>query len=155
MTDEQPRAELARATTHQHRGLSQATDCPNPPQSMSNRDTWPHHDQREDSHQLVFEALRHPRRRHLVYVLAAAPEDRLSVRAAAHLIAVLEDGVDVTPKQVTNVRTSLKRSHQDPLEAAGIVAYEDTAIVPASQFTQALQTMAAGHSRPASPKPQP
>ena len=70
----------------------------------------------------------------------------LSVDESARHIAMLEDGTDVPTQQITNVRTSLKRSHRDPLVSVGAVTYETGQVVAGANYGRVVRTLASGIS---------
>ncbi|WP_277542878.1 DUF7344 domain-containing protein [Haloarcula laminariae] len=96
----------------------------------------------------LFSVLAHPRRRALVVLLAIAPEGSLDLATAAHVLAVLEDGSGVSTKQVRNVRTSLKRSHQAPLQTADIVEYGTSRLERGPRFGAAVRAIAHAAEKP-------
>ncbi|WP_277543633.1 DUF7344 domain-containing protein [Haloarcula laminariae] len=98
----------------------------------------------------LFSVLADPRRRALVVLLAIAPEGSLDLATAAHVLAVLEDGLDVSTKQVRNVRTSLKRSHKDSLEVADIVEYRSSRLERGPRFGAAIRAIAHAAEEPQS-----
>jgi hypothetical protein len=98
-----------------------------------------------DAVSALFDALGHSRRRKLVFLLGTVGGQELSLREAARYIAMLERGPDVSTRQITHVRTSLKRSHRQSLETAAIVDIEQGQISPGRNFRRALWTLAVAH----------
>ena len=96
----------------------------------------------------LFSVLAHPRRRALVVLLAIAPQGSLDLATGAHVLATLEDGPGVSTEQVRNVRTSLKRSHKDPLEVAEIVEYRSSRLERGPRFGAAIRTIAHAAEEP-------
>jgi len=99
----------------------------------------------------LFAQLAHPRRRGILCLVAAAP-DGIDLRTVATTIYAVEHGV--TPataptREVTNLRTNLRRSHLDGLANAGLieVAASDT-LVPGPNFGWALALLALGFIHP-------
>ncbi|WP_277542883.1 DUF7344 domain-containing protein [Haloarcula laminariae] len=90
----------------------------------------------------LFSVLAHPRRRALVVLLAIAPEGSLDLATAAHVLAAIEDGPRPDTTHVTNVRTSLKRSHAKPLQTADIVEYGTSRLERSPRFGAAVRVIA-------------
>ena len=94
-----------------------------------------------------FEAVAHPRRRAIILLLAATPNKTLTTDELATHIAMLECTPQVPRRQITNVRTSLKRSHQSPLENSSIISVNGETITRCKNYDQALIVVASGIER--------
>ena len=93
-----------------------------------------------------FKALAHPRRRAVILLLAIKPDSTMTIDELATHIAMLECSPKVPRRQITNVRTSLKRSHRDPLEDASIISTDKETVAQGEGYAQALLVVANGNS---------
>ena len=92
----------------------------------------------------VFVQLSHPRRRAIMLLIAAAGGRGVDLRTAATTIYALEQ--DMTPtnaptREVTNLRTNLKRSHIPQLTAAGLLTYQDGRLTAGPAFGVSLELL--------------
>ncbi|MFD1599207.1 DUF7344 domain-containing protein [Halobellus rarus] len=98
----------------------------------------------------IFHLLSQHRKRAVILALAMAPWSRVHLRQLAEVLSLLEaDGErsTVSTRQVTNIRTNLKRSHLSALIDAGIVEWdvdEHEVLAPGPGFNSAVQTLYAG-----------
>ena len=98
----------------------------------------------------IFYLLSHHRKRAVVLALAMAPWGHVHLRQLADIVCLLEADTErqrLSTKQVTTVRTNLKRSHLPPLIAAGVIKWsgdEPEVLSPGSGFGAAIQTLCSG-----------
>ena len=92
----------------------------------------------------VFFQLSHPRRRALVLLLAASPTQSITLRTAASIIYALEQPVQANrapTREVTNLRTNLKRSHLPQLTASGLLHRDGDQLTPGPAFGVSLDVL--------------
>lgn len=100
--------------------------------------------------QNIFFLLSRRRRRAVVYTVAMSPRNQVSLRQLAEIICSLEADAEqdsVPTRQVTNVRTNLKRSHLPPLEDGGVITRESNdsdLLRPGPAFGETLSVLGAG-----------
>ena len=92
----------------------------------------------------VFVQLSHPRRRAIILLVAAAAGDPVDLRTAAATIYALEH--DVTPtnaptREVTNLRTNLKRSHLPQLTASRLIDQDGDHLTAGPAFGASLEVL--------------
>ncbi len=92
----------------------------------------------------VFVQLGHPRRRALLLLVVAAGGRGVDLRTAATTIYALEQEVRPTKaptREVTNLRTNLKRSHLPQLSAAGLLTHQADRLTAGPAFGAALEVL--------------
>ncbi|MDL0121709.1 DUF7344 domain-containing protein [Halobacterium salinarum] len=104
-------------------------------------DELPHHDDHN-----VFSLLSHRRRRAIILALAITPWNRVHLRQLADVIAILEadsSRTAIPTRQITNVRTNLKRSHIPPLRTADVITQtaESGLLEPGPKFEDTLRVL--------------
>ncbi|MEA1932756.1 MAG: hypothetical protein U9O06_14580 [Euryarchaeota archaeon] len=92
----------------------------------------------------VFVQLSHPRRRAIMLLVAAAGGRGVDIRTAATTIYALEHEVSSTKsptREVTNLRTNLKRSHLPQLTASGLLEQHDDRLIAGPTFGVSLEVL--------------
>jgi len=99
----------------------------------------------------VYHALRVPRRRYLIRLLAESGEDTISVRTCARQIAAVEE--QVPPSQATgepyrNVYNSLSQTHLETLSDADLIIYDPDrqTVSPGPELQFAMLILALNHT---------
>ena len=76
----------------------------------------------------VFVVLSHRRRRMIMLIVAATIDRSVDLRTLATILYSIENGLqprEAPTRNITNLRTNLKRSHIPKLTAAGVLVSED------------------------------
>lgn len=89
----------------------------------------------------IYEVMAHDRRRRIIWCLLIADGWTLTIRQlASHIVAFEQDAipVEMSRKDVTQMRTTLNRTHVLPLEQADIVTASGDTLQPGPRFFEVL-----------------